>query len=120
MSPRQHRRLRLHLIRHWLCQCVNDIYVVCADRRGGDGVGEAVVAVVAIDIDVNRHVSGAVGCAVVVIVSVVVGVVDAAVVVDPGRTSVVGNAVVISVFAVAVAGVFVVTDIAIFILFFSP
>ena len=93
---------------------VNDISVVCADRRGGDGVGEAVVAVVSIDIGVNHHGSGAVGCAVFVIISVVVGFVDAAVVVDPGRTSVVGHV------AVAVAGVFVVTDIAIFILFFSP
>ena len=100
---------------------VNDISVVCADRRGGNGVGEAVVAVVAIDIGVNHHGSGAVGCTVFVIISFVV--VDAAVVVDPGRTSVVGNVVVIfisAVFAVAVTGVFVVTDIAIFILFFSP
>ena len=48
---------------------------------------------------------------------------DDAVVVDPSRTSVVENVVVVfvsAVFAVAVAGVFVVTDIAIFILFFSP
>ena len=100
---------------------VNDISVVCADRRGG--VGEAVVAVVATDIDVNHHGSGDVGCAVFVIISVVVGVVDAAIVVDPGRTSVVGNVVVIfvfAVFAIVVAGIFVVTDIAIFILFFSP
>ena len=68
---------------------VSDMSVVCADRRGGDGVGEAVVAVVAIDIGVNHHGSGVVGCAVFVIISVVVGVVgvvDAAVVVDPGRT----------------------------------
>ena len=116
---------------------VNDISVVCADRRGGDGVGEAVVAVVAvvaIDIGVNHHGSGAIGCVVFVIISVVVGVIDAAVVFDSGKTSVVGNVVVIlvsAVFAVAVAvavavtgvtGVFVivVTDIAIFILFFSP
>ena len=52
---------------------VNDISVVCADRRGGDCVGEAVVAVVAIDIGVNRDGSGAVGCAVIVNISVVVG-----------------------------------------------
>ena len=102
---------------------VNDISVVCADRRGGDGVGEAVVAVVAIDIGVNHHCSGAVGCAVIAIISVVVGVVNVAVVVDPDRTSVVGNVVVIIVFAVivvAVAGVFVVADVAIFNFFFSP
>ena len=55
---------------------VNDISVVCADRRGGDSVSEAVVAVVAIDIGVNHHGSGAVGCSVLIIISVVVGVVE--------------------------------------------
>ena len=105
---------------------VNDISVVCADRGGGDGVGEAVVAVVAIDIGVNHHCARAVGCAVIVIISVVVGVVgvvNVAVVVDPGRTSVIGNVVVIIVFAVivvVVAGVFVVADVACFNFFFSP
>ena len=115
VSPSQPRRLRLHLSFNIGCaNVVNDISVVCADRRGGDGVGEAVVAIVAIDIGVNHDGPGAVGCAVIVIViiSVVVGgvsVVDIAVkvvvVVDPGGTSVVGNVIVIIVFAVFVVAV---------------
>ena len=108
---------------------VNDISVVYADRRGEDGVGKAVVAVVGIDIGVNHDGSGSVGCAVIVIViiSVVVGVVSVvdvavkvAVVVDPGVVRNVVVIIVFAVFVVSVAGVFVVADVAIFIFFFSP
>ena len=92
---------------------VNDISVVCADWRGGDGVGEAVVAIV---IGVNHDGSGAIGCT--VIISVVVSVVKVAVDIEPGGTSVIGNVVVIIVFAVA--GVLVIADVTIFFFFFSP